>query len=284
MRPFPSSMRAAAITPAERTGADVARFPARGSLPRTVGGSASALGVSRPARRSLRVAARMVAEPPRRPFFVGVLRPVSLPPPSAPTATGWSDSCRAGFAPAEERRLHGALQSPLIRPKGNARRVIRRDGHRSATAVATGCFLGQPRPKGTEPARGNSSWRSRAGKPGEGDRQPRRRCPTEPSYGGLLPRRHPLSACQPPVFSHGPKRESKPETTPNRNMDLARDERLASRAQPGRVHRSPRHGTNQGEAGRPRAAHGPGSSALCGVYAPGRKPMTKPPFRSDGLL
>ena len=28
-----------------------------------------------------------------------------LPPPSAPTATGWSDSCRAGFAPAEEWRL-----------------------------------------------------------------------------------------------------------------------------------------------------------------------------------
>ena len=30
---------------------------------------------------------------------------MSLPPSSAPTATGWSDSCRAGFAPAEERRL-----------------------------------------------------------------------------------------------------------------------------------------------------------------------------------
>ena len=29
---------------------------------------------------------------------------MSLPPSSAPTATGWSDSCRAGFAPAEEWR------------------------------------------------------------------------------------------------------------------------------------------------------------------------------------
>jgi len=28
-----------------------------------------------------------------------------LPPPSAPIATGWSDSCRAGFAPAEDWRL-----------------------------------------------------------------------------------------------------------------------------------------------------------------------------------
>ena len=33
---------------------------------------------------------------------------MSLPPSSAPTATGWSDSCRAGFAPAEGRRLRTA--------------------------------------------------------------------------------------------------------------------------------------------------------------------------------
>ena len=39
---------------------------------------------------------------PRRPFVTGVLRPMLLPPSSAPTATGWSDRCRAGFAPAEE--------------------------------------------------------------------------------------------------------------------------------------------------------------------------------------
>ena len=51
-----------------------------------------------------RVAARMVAEPPRA-ARLGVLRTMSLPPSSAPIATGWSDSCRAGFAPAEERRL-----------------------------------------------------------------------------------------------------------------------------------------------------------------------------------
>ena len=34
LRPFPSSMRATATTPAERVGASVARFPTRGSLPR----------------------------------------------------------------------------------------------------------------------------------------------------------------------------------------------------------------------------------------------------------
>ena len=51
------------------------------------------------------IAALMVAEPPGRPFVIGVLQPMSLPPSSAPTATGWNDSCRAGFAPAEEWRL-----------------------------------------------------------------------------------------------------------------------------------------------------------------------------------
>ena len=45
----------------------------------------------------------------RRPFVIGVLQPMLLPPPSAPTATGWSDSCRAGFAPAEDWRLLPAL-------------------------------------------------------------------------------------------------------------------------------------------------------------------------------
>ena len=45
-----------------------------------------------------RVAARMVAEPPKAARFIGVLQTMSLPPSSAPTATGWSDSCRAGLA------------------------------------------------------------------------------------------------------------------------------------------------------------------------------------------
>ena len=53
LRPSPSSMRAAAITPAEPAGACVTRFPTGASLPRFRGGSASALHVSGPARRSL---------------------------------------------------------------------------------------------------------------------------------------------------------------------------------------------------------------------------------------
>ena len=54
------------------------------------------------------VAARMVAEPPLAARCIGVLQTMSLPPSSAPTATGWNDSCRAGFAPAEEWRLSTA--------------------------------------------------------------------------------------------------------------------------------------------------------------------------------
>ena len=59
-----------------------------------------------------RVAARMVAKPPLATRCIGVLQTMSLPPSSAPTATGWSDSCRAGFAPAEEWRLFTA--HPII--------------------------------------------------------------------------------------------------------------------------------------------------------------------------
>ena len=61
-----------------------------------------------------RVAARMLAKPPKAARFFGVLQTMSLPPSSAPTATGWSDSCRVGSAPAEEWRLGTAhYQMPL---------------------------------------------------------------------------------------------------------------------------------------------------------------------------
>ena len=55
-----------------------------------------------------RVAARMVAEPPRAARYTEVFQSKSLPPSTAPIATGWSDCCRAGFAPAEGRRLSTA--------------------------------------------------------------------------------------------------------------------------------------------------------------------------------
>ena len=54
---------------------------------------------------------------PRRPFSIEVLQTMSLPPSSAPTVTGWSDSCRAGFAPAEDWRLsRRTVQRQLLLP------------------------------------------------------------------------------------------------------------------------------------------------------------------------
>ena len=60
------------------------------------------------------VAARMVAKPPLAARYIGVLQTMSLPPSSAPTATGWSDSCRAGFAPAREWRLTRRTQKTVL--------------------------------------------------------------------------------------------------------------------------------------------------------------------------
>jgi len=93
-------MRAAATTPAEPAGARVVRFPADGSLPRETGGSASALSVSRPARRSLALRPAWSLSRPRRPFLSKCFRrcrclhhPLRL----LPAGTTVS---RAGFAPA----------------------------------------------------------------------------------------------------------------------------------------------------------------------------------------
>ena len=114
LRPFPSSMRAAATTPAEPVGACVARFPTDGSLPRFHGGSASALRVSGPARRSLVVAARMVAKPPLAARCIGVLQTMSLPPiirsrllPAGATVAGRDSH------PLKNGAFHGAREMTL---------------------------------------------------------------------------------------------------------------------------------------------------------------------------
>ena len=103
LRPFPSSMRAVATTPAESVGVCVARFPTHASLPSSIGESASALIVSRPARRSLALPPAWSLGRPRRPFVIRVLQPMSLPPSSAPTATGWSDGVDA--SPGRHRNV-----------------------------------------------------------------------------------------------------------------------------------------------------------------------------------
>ena len=61
---------------------------------------------------------------------VGVLQAMSLPPSSAPPATGWNDSCRAGFAPAEEWRLRTAHHKSVVHPFG---RICLTDPIRSDT-------------------------------------------------------------------------------------------------------------------------------------------------------
>ena len=49
---------------------------------------------------------------------------MSLPPSSAPTATGWSDSCRAGFAPAVGRRLRTAHEKSGLAAQTLVHRVL----------------------------------------------------------------------------------------------------------------------------------------------------------------
>ena len=117
--PIPSSIHATAQYPGgtSRCSRRSHSRPLAG-LPRFNGGSASALCVSRPARRLLALWPVWSLSRPRRPFVIGVLQTMLLPPPSAPIATDWSDSCRAGFAPAEDWRLLTAHVE--IHTKGSA--------------------------------------------------------------------------------------------------------------------------------------------------------------------
>ena len=90
----PLRVHAVASTPAETTGHFRSRplaVPVAGSLPRDSGGSASALTFSRPARRSLALRPARSLSRPRRPFFTEVLQSISLPPRTAPIATGWNE-------------------------------------------------------------------------------------------------------------------------------------------------------------------------------------------------
>ena len=55
----------------------------------------------------------MVAKSPKATRYIEVLQAMSLPPSPAPIATGWSDSCRAGFAPAVGQRRQGAQENEI---------------------------------------------------------------------------------------------------------------------------------------------------------------------------
>ena len=112
LRPFPSSMRAAATTPAEPVGACVARFPTGASLPRFCGGSASALHVSRPAQRLLTLRPAWSLSRPWRPVTSECFRrcrylhhPLRLLPAGATVAGRDSH-------PLGNGALHGAHRKP----------------------------------------------------------------------------------------------------------------------------------------------------------------------------
>ena len=86
---------------------------------------------------------------PGRPLVIGVLQPMSLPPSSAPTATGWSDSCRAGFAPAEEWRLVTAHTDLML--------TSRAFGSKSACSAAAAGAQSRPNPPRSSTSRASRS-------------------------------------------------------------------------------------------------------------------------------
>ena len=114
LQPVSSCVHAAATTPAGPLGASLVS-PSVIGLPRISGGSAPASPFSRPAQRSL--ALRPARSPSRLATLCteGFSRFVASA--TAPIATGRSDSCQAGFAPAEDRCLftaHWEMRARLV--------------------------------------------------------------------------------------------------------------------------------------------------------------------------
>src|SRR5438552_6055764 len=77
-----------------------------GGLPQMSAGSAPALTVSRPARRSLTL--RPVCSRSRLATLCIEGSGSVVTSAAAPIATGWSNSCQVGLAPTEERHLYTA--------------------------------------------------------------------------------------------------------------------------------------------------------------------------------
>jgi len=110
-------MHAVANTPAESWGAHFALFPHDGSLPRFLGGSASALRLSRPAQRSLTLRPAYLPSHLYDPLHRR-LQPLRC-------LRGCSDCyrlerpCRTGFAPAEKPCLRTAHQKLYVSVQGS---------------------------------------------------------------------------------------------------------------------------------------------------------------------
>ena len=128
-------LRASVTTPADSPERCRSSDPRDGGLPHFSGGSASALPVSGPARRSLAFRPADSPSRPRRPSTPKASTD-SLPPPPLRLLPAGATSCRVGIAPTERRRLSrhteksglGARGSHAIfpgRPPGRARHSAR---------------------------------------------------------------------------------------------------------------------------------------------------------------
>jgi len=95
-----SCMHAIANTPAESLGALFARFPKNDSLPRILGRVGFRITLFEACSAFTHVTACILAKPPKVALYTrGFSRFVTSA--TAPIATGWSESCRVGFAPTE---------------------------------------------------------------------------------------------------------------------------------------------------------------------------------------
>jgi hypothetical protein len=136
LRSIPVRMHAVAITPAEPLGPSLF-LPSGGGLPPNSAESASASPFSRPARRSLALRPACSPSHPAVTLYIrGSVEFVASP--DAPIATGWSDSCRAGFTPAGDVRLFTAHRI------GPVRRSRPREWSPPDPAVGS---LSRPRPR-----------------------------------------------------------------------------------------------------------------------------------------
>ena len=110
-------MHAVATTPAGLPGLCRSYAPDSNGLPRYPVGSAPTLYFSRPAQRSLALRPACVLSRLSRPFFIGVFQRDSLPPLTAPTASGWNDQLPGGtLTHWRSPSLHGTPDSPHKRP------------------------------------------------------------------------------------------------------------------------------------------------------------------------
>ena len=150
-------MHAVANTPAESQSAHFALFPHDGSLPRFLGGSASALRLSRPAQRSLTLRPAYLPSHLHDPLHRR-LQPLRC-------LHGCSDCyrlerpCRTGFAPAEKPCLRTAHQKPYasdLRQNGQTGEK-RACGNLGAAVSSTCCSLSTCKGKSQQYSRSQPS-------------------------------------------------------------------------------------------------------------------------------